>query len=163
MQTHSATTGRTWSIYDIALTRLSGEPEDFGAYWGQVILAVNVASNCGRTSQYVGLQALHDKYSERGFSVLGFPCNQFNGEEPGTATEIQAFCTLHYGVTFPLFAKLKVNGRRQHPLYALLTAFPHDDGNAVDVAWNFGKFLICTRWANCSVGFGTPRFRKTPR
>jgi glutathione peroxidase len=103
---------------------------------------VNVASKCGNTPQYAGLQALYDKYSDRGFTVLGFPCNQFFGQEPGTAEQIQEFCTLNYGVTFPLFAKLDVKGDKQHPLYALLTESPDDAGKAGNVTWNFEKFLV---------------------
>lgn len=124
------------------LPRLNGEPASLAEYKGQVVLAVNVASKCGYTPQYAGLQALHDRYSSRGFTVLGFPCNQFHGQEPGTAEQIQEFCSLNYGVTFPLFEKLDVKGDHQHPLYAILTEAADDSGKAGTVGWNFEKFLV---------------------
>ncbi len=130
------------TIYDIELPMLNGNPASLAAYEGQVVLAVNVASRCGFTPQYGGLQALHDKYSPRGFTVLGFPCNQFFRQEPGSAEEIQSFCSINYGVTFPLFAKLDVKGSGQHPLYAILSEFPDDAGKAGNVGWNFEKFLV---------------------
>ena len=130
------------SIYEIELPKLNGEPASLSAYESQVVLAVNVASRCGFTPQYAGLQALHDRYSSRGFTVLGFPCNQFFGQEPGTADQIQSFCTINYGVTFPLFAKLEVKGPGRHPLYAALSEFPDDKGKAGNVGWNFEKFLV---------------------
>jgi glutathione peroxidase len=130
------------TIHDIELPALSGKPESLGAYAGKVVLAVNVASKCGLTPQYAGLQALQDRYSPRGFTVLGFPCNQFFRQEPGSADEIQSFCSDNYGVTFPLFAKLDVKGSKQHPLYAILSDFPDDAGKAGNVTWNFEKFLV---------------------
>jgi glutathione peroxidase len=130
------------SIYEIELPRLDGKPGNLADYKGQVVLAVNVASKCGFTPQYAGLQALHDRYSKRGFTVLGFPTNQFFRQEPGTAEEIQAFCSNNYGVTFPLYAKLDVKGSNQHLLYAILTETPDDAGKAGNVAWNFEKFLV---------------------
>jgi glutathione peroxidase len=130
------------SIHEITLPRLNGQPESLSAYAGQVVLAVNVASRCGLTPQYEGLQALHDRYASRGFTVLGFPCNQFFGQEPGSAEEIQEFCSLNYGVSFPLFSKLDVKGSSQHPLYAALTTHPDDQGKAGNVTWNFEKFLV---------------------
>jgi glutathione peroxidase len=130
------------SIYEIELPRLDGKPARLSDYAGQVVLAVNVASKCGFTPQYAGLQALHDRYSDRGFTVLGFPCNQFFNQEPGSAEQIQEFCSLNYGVDFPLFAKLDVKGARQHPLYAILTESADDSGKAGNVGWNFEKFLI---------------------
>ena len=130
------------SIYEIELARLSGKPEKLADYSGQVVLAVNVASKCGFTPQYAGLQALHDRYSERGFTVLGFPSNQFFRQEPGSAEEIQEFCSINYGVTFPLFSKLDVKGGNQHPPYAILTEIPDDAGKAGNVSWNFEKFLV---------------------
>ncbi len=136
----SQTTQRT--IHDIELPTLSGKPESLAAYAGKVILAVNVASKCGLTPQYTGLQALQDKYSARGFTVLGFPSNQFFNQEPGNADQIQSFCSVNYGVTFPLFAKLDVKGSKQHPLYAILSDFPDDAGKAGNVTWNFEKFLV---------------------
>jgi glutathione peroxidase len=130
------------SIYDIELPKLSGKPESHGTYAGKVVLAVNVASKCGFTPQYAGLQALQDKYSPRGFTVLGFPCNQFFHQEPGNADQIQSFCSVNYGVTFPLFAKLDVKGSNQHPLYAILSDLSDDSGKAGNVTWNFEKFLV---------------------
>jgi glutathione peroxidase len=130
------------SIYEITLARLNGEEASLSEYRGKLVLAVNVASKCGFTPQYGGLQKLHDRYSTRGFTVLGFPCNQFFRQEPGTAEQIQQFCSVNYGVTFPLYAKLDVKGSDQHPLYALLTQIPDDRGKAGNVAWNFEKFLI---------------------
>jgi len=130
------------SIYEIELPRLDGRPTRLSEYAGQVILAVNVASKCGFTPQYAGLEALYEKYSARGLTVLGFPCNQFFGQEPGSAEQIQEFCSLNYGVTFPLFSKLDVKGKNQHPLYAILTTTADDSGKAGNVGWNFEKFLI---------------------
>lgn len=129
-------------IYDIELRRLSGEPTTLRPYAGQVLLAVNVASKCGLTPQYAGLQQLSDRYGERGLRVLGFPCNQFMEQEPGSAEEIREFCTTNYGVTFDMFEKLEVNGPGRHPLYAALTEHPDADGEAGDVQWNFEKFVI---------------------
>jgi glutathione peroxidase len=103
---------------------------------------VNVASKCGLTPQYAELQALHDKYADRGFSVLGFPCNQFGAQEPGSAEEIREFCSTSYGVTFPMFEKLNVNGPNRHPLYTQLTSVADANGEAGDVQWNFEKFLV---------------------
>ena len=133
---------QTPSIYEIELPRLDGKPAKLSEYTGKVILAVNVASKCSFTPQYAGLEALYEKYSPRGFTVLGFPCNQFFGQEPGSAEKIQEFCSVNYGVTFPLFTKIDVKGGHQHPLYAILTSIPDDAGKAGNVAWNFEKFLI---------------------
>jgi glutathione peroxidase len=130
------------SIHDIELPMLNGKQVGLSDYAGRVVLAVNVASRCGFTPQYKGLQALHDRYSSRGFTVLGFPCNQFFHQEPGNAEEIQQFCSLNYGVTFPLFAKLDVKGAQQHPLYSILSEFPDDKGKAGNVTWNFEKFVV---------------------
>ncbi len=130
------------SIYEVELPRLNGQPESLSAYSGKVVLAVNVASRCGFTPQYAGLQALQDRYSDRGFTVLGFPCNQFFHQEPGTAEQIQEFCSVNYGVSFPLFGKLDVKGEGQHPLYHLLTETADDFGKAGNVSWNFEKFLV---------------------
>lgn len=129
-------------IYDLDMARLDGKQESLSKYRGDVVLAVNVASKCGFTPQYAGLEALYEKYSDRGFTVLGFPCNQFFHQEPGDAAKIQEFCSINYGVTFPLFAKLDVKGPEQAPLYAELTQTPDDGGKAGNVAWNFEKFLI---------------------
>ena len=130
------------SIYEIEMPRLDGQPEKLSDYAGQVILAVNVASKCGFTPQYAGLEAMYEKYSPRGLAILGFPCNQFFGQEPGSAEKIQEFCSLNYGVTFPLFSKIDVKGGKQHPLYAILTSIADDAGKAGNVGWNFEKFLI---------------------
>ncbi|MDH6576892.1 glutathione peroxidase [Kitasatospora sp. MAP5-34] len=130
------------SLYDIPLSTLTGEPAKLADYQGKALLIVNVASKCGLTPQYSGLERLQQRYAERGFSVLGFPCNQFMGQEPGSAEEIQTFCSTTYGVSFPLFEKLDVNGDDRHPLYAELTKTTDAEGTAGDVTWNFEKFLI---------------------
>jgi glutathione peroxidase len=130
------------SIYQIELPRLNGKLESLSVYSGKVLLAVNVASRCGFTPQYAGLQELQDRYVDRGFVVVGFPCNQFFHQEPGTAEQIQEFCSLNYGVTFPLFAKLDVKGERQHPLYVIFSESADDSGKAGNVSWNFEKFLV---------------------
>ncbi|ROO52945.1 glutathione peroxidase [Micromonospora sp. Llam0] len=129
-------------IYDIPLTTLAGQPGSLGDYAGKALLVVNVASKCGLTPQYGGLEQLHERYADRGFSVVGFPCNQFGGQEPGSAEEIQEFCSATYGVTFPMFAKIEVNGPGRHPVYAELTETADVDGTAGDIQWNFEKFLI---------------------
>ena len=133
---------RLQSIYDVELPRLNGKLESLSAYSGKVVLAVNVASRCGFTPQYAGLQALQDTYADRGFVVLGFPCNQFLRQEPGTAEQIQEFCSVNFGVTFPLFAKLDVKGESRHPLYDILSETADDSGKAGAVRWNFEKFLV---------------------
>jgi glutathione peroxidase len=130
------------SLYDVPLTTLSGEPTSLADHRGKALLVVNVASKCGLTPQYAGLEALHERYADRGFSVLGFPSNQFMGQEPGTSEEIATFCSTTYGVTFPLFEKTDVNGPERHPLYAELTETPDAEGQAGDVVWNFEKFLV---------------------
>lgn len=132
------------SLYDIALQTIDGKPASLADHEGKVLLLVNVASKCGLTPQYEGLERLHERYAERGFSVLGFPSNQFGGQEPGTAEEIQEFCSTTYGVTFPLFEKADVNGDEQQPLYSELTQVRDADGAAGDVQWNFEKFLVDT-------------------
>ena len=130
------------ALHEIAVKALDGAPLDLGRFAGRALLVVNVASKCGLTPQYEGLQRLHDRYRDRGFSVLGVPCNQFAGQEPGTPEEVAAFCSSSYAVTFPLTEKLDVNGRRRHPLYRELAATPDADGEAGDVRWNFEKFLV---------------------
>jgi glutathione peroxidase len=130
------------AIYDIPLRTLDGEPASLGEYAGKTLLLVNVASKCGLTPQYEGLERLQKKYEDKGFTVLGFPCNQFMGQEPGSAEEIQEFCSTTYGVTFPLFEKVEVNGENRHPVYAELTAVPDATGDAGDIQWNFEKFLV---------------------
>ena len=130
------------SLHDVPVTTLAGEPTTLGAFAGQTLLVVNVASKCGSTPQYAGLERLQQTYGERGFSVIGVPSNQFAGQEPGTAEEIQEFCSTTYGVSFPLLEKTDVNGPDRHPLYEALTATPDAAGEAGDVRWNFEKFLV---------------------
>jgi glutathione peroxidase len=130
------------SLYDIPLHTLNGEPASLGDYGGQALLIVNVASKCGLTPQYTGLEHLQEEYAGRGFSVLGFPCNQFGAQEPGSPDEIATFCSTNYGVTFPLFEKIDVNGPRRHPLYEELTTTADVDGHSGDIRWNFEKFLV---------------------
>ena len=130
------------SLHDVPVTTLAGEPTTLGAFAGQTLLVVNVASKCGSTPQYAGLERLQQTYGERGFSVIGVPSNQFAGQEPGTAEEIQEFCSTTYGVSFPLLEKTDVNGPDRHPLYQALTATPDAAGEAGDVRWNFEKFLV---------------------
>lgn len=130
------------SIHEIELPRLDGKPAKLSDYADKVVLVVNVASKCGFTPQYAGLQKLYDTYAERGFTVLGFPCNQFFRQEPGDAEQIQEFCSVNYGVTFPMFSKLDVKGSHQHPLYAILSEAADDSGKAGNVGWNFEKFLV---------------------
>lgn len=131
------------SVHDVKVELLSGEVTTFGDLaGGKAALVVNVASRCGLTPQYAGLEDLHSSLSGRGFTVVGFPCNQFKGQEPGTAAEIASFCSATYGVTFPMLAKGDVKGEGQHPLYAELTSFTLDDEHGPDVLWNFEKFLV---------------------
>jgi len=130
------------SIFDQSIATLSGTPSTLQDQEGKCLLVVNVASKCGLTPQYEGLERLQKSYAERGFSVLGFPCNQFLGQEPGTAEEIQAFCSTTYGVSFPLYEKIDINGADQHPIYAELTMVADSDGEAGEVTWNFEKFLV---------------------
>ena len=129
-------------IRDIELTTIDGEPTTLAEYADQTVMVVNVASRCGNTPQYEQLEQLQKTYGEQGFTVLGFPCNQFLGQEPGTAEEIKEFCSVTYGVTFPLMDKINVNGRGRHPLYAELTKVPDERGNAGAIKWNFEKFVI---------------------
>jgi glutathione peroxidase len=124
------------TIFDVDIDALRGGSTDMERYRGQVVLVVNVASKCGFTPQYAGLQALYDKYAERGLTVLGVPCNQFGGQEPGAAADIEDFCQANYGVTFPLTAKVEVNGPGRHPLYRELI------GDGPDIGWNFEKFVV---------------------
>lgn len=130
------------SLHPIPLSTLAGEPTSLGAYAGTTLLVVNVASRCGLTPQYEGLERLQKTYAARGFSVIGVPCNQFAGQEPGSAEEIEEFCSGTYGVTFPMLAKTEVNGPGRAPLYERLTAHPDASGRAGDVEWNFEKFLV---------------------
>lgn len=130
------------AIHDISVRTIDGEERSLAEYAGKAVLVVNVASRCGFTPQYEGLQQLHETYGEKGLEVLGFPCNQFAGQEPGTHEEIKEFCSLNYGVGFPLFEKVEVNGDDRHPLFAELTKHEDADGRAGDVMWNFEKFLV---------------------
>ena len=130
------------SFFDIPVWGIDGSADLLGGLRGKVVLAVNVASRCGLTPQYTGLEQLQHKYEDRGFSVVGFPCNQFGGQEPGTAEEIESFCSTSYGVTFPLFEKIEVNGPGRHPIYQELTRVADADGHDGDIRWNFEKFLV---------------------
>ena len=130
------------SVYDFPVNTLTGQAGSLGDLSGRTLLVVNVASKCGLTPQYEGLERLQERFSDRGFSVVGFPCNQFGGQEPGTADEISEFCSVNYGVTFPLFEKIEVNGPDRHPIYTELTAVPDAEGEAGDIQWNFEKFLV---------------------
>jgi glutathione peroxidase len=130
------------SIYDPPLHTLDGASASVGDYRGKTLLMVNVASKCGLTPQYEGLERLQKTYGEKGFTVLGFPCNQFGAQEPGSSEEIATFCSATYGVTFPMFEKVEVNGEGRHPIYDQLTAVADDEGEAGDIQWNFEKFLV---------------------
>ena len=132
------------TILDIPVKTLAGEDSSLGSPGldGKALLVVNVASRCGLTPQYLELERLHEQFAARGFSVVGFPCNQFGGQEPGTASEIAEFCSATYGVTFPMFEKIEVNGPGRHAIYAELTAVPDAAGQAGDIQWNFEKFLL---------------------
>ena len=130
------------TVHDIDLQTLSGDAATLGDFAGSTILVVNVASQCGLTPQYAGLQRLYERFADRGLVVAGFPCNQFGEQEPGTPGEIGEFCSVNYGVTFPMFAKIDVNGPGRHPLYAELTDVADAEGKAGDIQWNFEKFLL---------------------
>ena len=130
------------AIHDITLDTLQGEPASLGDHKGKALLLVNVASKCGLTPQYEGLERIHERYKDRGFSVLGFPCNQFGAQEPGSPEEIATFCSTTYGVTFPLYEKVEVNGEGRHPLYQKLTEKVDAEGKGGDIQWNFEKFLV---------------------
>jgi glutathione peroxidase len=130
------------SIYDQKINRLDGTPADLTDYQDRTVLFVNVASKCGLTPQYEGLERLQEKYADKGFSVIGVPSNQFGGQEPGSAEEIATFCSTTYGVTFPLLEKVDVNGDDRHPLYDELTKVADAEGHSGDIRWNFEKFLV---------------------
>ena len=133
------------TLLELPVTTLDGKPATLGELTaGKAALVVNVASRCGLTPQYGALEALHEQYADRGFTVIGVPCNQFMGQEPGTAEEIAEFCSATYGVSFPMYEKLDVNGEDRHPLYRELTEIPDAAGVAGDVQWNFEKFLVGT-------------------
>ena len=140
--TTPATDANTMELRTLEIHTLSGRPTTLDAYEGRALLVVNVASRCGLTPQYTGLQELQETYGERGLTVVGFPCNQFGGQEPGTPEEIQAFCDESYGVAFPLMEKVDVNGPNRHAIYVRLTEVPDASGEAGDVQWNFEKFVI---------------------
>jgi glutathione peroxidase len=130
------------AIFDSSISALDGGPLDVDDLSGRAVLIVNVASRCGLTPQYEGLEKLHERYRDQGFRVLGVPCNQFGQQEPGSPEEIATFCSTTYGVTFPMTEKVEVNGPDRHPLYQQLTTKPDADGQAGDVQWNFEKLLI---------------------
>src|SRR5438093_2795587 len=130
------------SLYDISVTTVDGKKSLLADYKGKTLLIVNVASQCGLTPQYAGLQSLYEKYAGRGLEVLGFPCNQFGAQEPGSSDEIKTFCESSFGVTFPLFWKIEVNGPDRHPLYEELTQVADGEGVSGDIRWNFEKFVV---------------------
>jgi len=132
------------TLRDIPVNKLSGQASSLADddLAGKTLLVVNVASRCGLTPQYAGLEALHERFADRGFSVVGFPCNQFGGQEPGSPDEIAEFCSTSYGVSFPLFEKIEVNGDGRHPIYRALTSVADANGESGDVQWNFEKFLL---------------------
>src|SRR5471032_3059728 len=130
------------TILEQHIDSLDGQPFDLQGLSGKTVLIVNVASKCGLTPQYTGLESLQRRFADRGFTVLGIPCNQFGGQEPGSSEEIATFCSATYGVSFPMTEKVDVNGAQRHPLYQELTATPDASGEAGDIQWNFEKFLI---------------------
>src|SRR3954451_1881746 len=131
------------SLLDLPIAQLDGTPTTLGGLTGgRAALIVNVASQCGLTPQYTALEALHEKYADRGFTVVGLPCNQFGGQEPGTSEEIAEFCSATYGVTFPMTEKIDVNGEGRHEIYRSLVRTPDENGTSDDIAWNFEKFLV---------------------
>ncbi|WP_046733664.1 glutathione peroxidase [Streptomyces humi] len=136
------TTENNGSVLDVEIGALRGGSADLSRYAGQAVLIVNVASRCGLTPQYGGLEKLQEQYAAQGFTVLGVPCNQFLGQEPGSAEEIAEFCSATYGVTFPMTEKVEVNGEGRHPLYERLVGFADGEGHTGDIRWNFEKFLI---------------------
>ncbi|HEY8518302.1 MAG TPA: glutathione peroxidase [Candidatus Binatia bacterium] len=135
-----ASAGKT--LHDFTMKTIDGEQRSLADFRGKALLVVNVASKCGLTPQYEDLQKLHERYASRGFAVLGFPCNQFAGQEPGTDAEVKQFCSLEYGVTFPMFSKIDVNGDARAPLYAWLTEQEVGPEAAGDIKWNFTKFVV---------------------
>jgi glutathione peroxidase len=130
------------SIWNAPIHTLKGESTTLAKYRGKALMLVNVASKCGNTPQYSTLEALQKKYEAKGFTVIGFPCNQFHGQEPGTAEEIAQFCASNYGITFPIMEKIEVNGDSRHPIYKALTAIAGPDGHEGDIRWNFEKFVV---------------------
>jgi len=130
------------SVFSVKIKGLTAGDDALGSVANKVVLVVNVASKCGLTPQYTGLEALQKEFSGKGFSVLGVPCNQFGAQEPGTASEIATFCSTNYGVSFPMTEKVDVNGPGRHPLYELLTSTKDAEGHSGDIRWNFEKFLV---------------------
>ena len=130
------------SLQDLPINRLDGTPSSLGDFAGSVALVVNVASRCGLTPRYEALEQIHETYADRGFTVVGVPCNQFLEQEPGTAEEIATFCSTTYGVTFPMMEKVEVNGEGRHPIYEVLTQAADAEGHTGDIRWNFEKFLV---------------------
>jgi glutathione peroxidase len=133
---------KTRTIHDFELATIDGARKELADFRGQVLLVVNVASKCGLTPHYKGLQSLYEEKKGRGFAVLGFPCNQFGGQEPGSEAEVKSFCATTYGVSFPMFSKIDVNGADRAPLYEWLTGEPTQPDGPGDIAWNFTKFLV---------------------
>lgn len=151
------------TLLDTSIARLDGTPSTLGEITGgRPALLVNVASKCGFTSQYAGLEQLHEKFADRGFTVVGVPCNQFGGQEPGTSEDIAEFCSTTYGVTFPITEKVEVNGESRHPVYAALVGAADEEGRDGDVRWNFEKFLIDGS-GNVVARFGTGVVPEDPR
>lgn len=130
------------SVYEFTMKDIDGRDVRLDAYTGKVVMIVNVASKCGYTPQYEGLEAIYERYKDRGFTILGFPANNFLGQEPGTEAEIKEFCATTFGVKFPLFAKISVTGKDQHPLYTFLTSKESNPEFGGDITWNFNKFLL---------------------
>lgn len=140
--TRNIASAKEQSVYDFTMKDIDGKDVKLSAYKGKVVLLVNTASKCGYTPQYEGLEKIYEKYKDRGFVILGFPANNFGGQEPGTNAEIKEFCTLKYKTSFPMFAKISVKGEDQHPLYKYLTSAETDPTFAGDIKWNFNKFLV---------------------
>jgi glutathione peroxidase len=130
------------SMWNVPIKTLSGNATTLAAYKGKALMLVNVASQCGNTPQYATLEALQKKYAAKGFTVIGFPCNQFGGQEPGSAEEIQTFCSTNYGITFPIMEKIEVNGPGRHDIYKSLVEIPDAGGRKGDIQWNFEKFVV---------------------
>jgi glutathione peroxidase len=130
------------TIYEFSARTIQGKEQSLAEYKGKVVLIVNTASKCGFTPQYAGLEALYEKYKDQGFVILGFPCNQFGAQEPGSETEIEQFCQVNYGVKFPMFGKIDVNGSNAHPLYKFLTSEKPGILGTEAIKWNFTKFLV---------------------
>ncbi len=146
------------SVYEFTMKDIDGNDVDLGTYRGKAVMIVNVASKCGYTPQYEGLESIYEKYKDRGFVVLGFPANNFLGQEPGTEADIKEFCRLTYGVSFPMFSKISVTGSDQHPLYTFLTSTQSNAEFGGDITWNFNKFLL-DKTGRVAARFGT---KETP-